>query len=95
MSADGRAVLLALLQKEHSGAGTLSLVQEIRAANLETICRIAGAHLDVGGLPGFNADYEDAIKKPLGPVIVSIICATLLVLSLAFRSVLIPIRRWR
>ena len=46
----------------------------------------------MGGLPGFNADYEDAIKSSLGPVIVSIICATLLVLSLAFRSVLIPIK---
>jgi RND superfamily putative drug exporter len=93
VSADGRAVLLALLPKKNIPApDAVSLVREIRAANLETITGIAGAHLDVGGLPGFNADYEDAIKSSLGPVIVSIICATLLVLSLAFRSVLIPIK---
>ena len=93
MSADGRAVLLALLpRKDLAAPDAVRLVREIRAANLETISGIAGARLEVGGLPGFNADYEDAIKSALGPVIVSIICATLLVLSLAFRSVLIPIK---
>jgi RND superfamily putative drug exporter len=93
VSADGRAVLLALLpQKNLAAPDAVRLVREIRAANLETITGIAGGHLDVGGLPGFNADYEDAIKSALVPVFVSIICATLLVLALAFRSVLIPIK---
>ena len=93
MSADGRAVLLALLPHKNLAApDAVRLVREIRAANLETITGIAGTRLEVGGLPGFNADYEDAIRSALGPVIVSIICATLLVLSLAFRSVLIPIK---
>jgi RND superfamily putative drug exporter len=93
VSADGRAVLLALLpHKDLAAPDAVRLVREIRAANLETLTGIAGAHVDVGGLPGFNADYEDAIKSALVPVIVSVICATLLVLSLAFRSVLIPIK---
>jgi putative drug exporter of the RND superfamily len=93
VSADGRAVLLVLLpHKDLAAPDAVSLVREIRAANLETLTGIAGAHVDVGGLPGFNADYEDAIKSALVPVIVSVICATLLVLSLAFRSVLIPIK---
>jgi RND superfamily putative drug exporter len=93
VSADGRAVLLALLpHKDLAAPDAVRFVREIRAANLETLTGIAGAHLDVGGLPGFNADYEDAIKSALGPVIVSVICATLLVLSLAFRSVLIPVK---
>jgi putative drug exporter of the RND superfamily len=93
VSADGHAVLLALLpHKDLAAPDAVSLVREIRAANLETLTGIAGAHVDVGGLPGFNADYEDAIKSALVPVIVSVICATLLVLSLAFRSVLIPIK---
>jgi len=93
VSADGRAVLLVLLpHKDLAAPDAVHLVREIRAANLETLTGLAGAHLDVGGLPGFNADYEDAIKSALGPVIVSVICATLLVLSLAFRSVLIPVK---
>ena len=93
VSADGRAVLLVLLpHKDLAAPDAVRLVREIRAANLETLTGIAGAHVDVGGLPGFNTDYEDAIKSALVPVIVSVICATLLVLSFAFRSVLIPIK---
>ena len=93
VSADGRAVLLALLpHKDIAAPDAVRLVREIRAENLETLTGIAGAHLEVGGLPGFNADYEDAIRSALVPVITSIICATLLVLSLAFRSLLIPIK---
>jgi len=93
VSADGREVLLALLpHKDLAAPDAVRFVREIRAANLESITGLAGAHLDVGGLPGFNADYEDAIKSALVPVIASVICATLLVLSFAFRSVLIPLK---
>jgi putative drug exporter of the RND superfamily len=93
VSADGRAALIALLPRKGLAAtDAVHLVREIRAANPQTLTGLAGARLDVGGLPGFNADYSDAIKSALGPVMVSVIAATLLVLSLAFRSVLIPIK---
>ena len=93
VSADGRAVLLGLLpHKDLAAPDAVRFVREIRAADLQSISGIAGARLDVGGLPGFNADYEDAIKSALLPVFVSVICATLLVLSFAFRSVLIPLK---
>jgi RND superfamily putative drug exporter len=93
VSADGREVLLALLpHKDLAAPDAVRFVREIRAANLESITGIAGARLDVGGLPGFNADYEDAIKSALIPVFVSVISATLLVLSFAFKSVLIPLK---
>jgi RND superfamily putative drug exporter len=93
VSADGHAALIALLPKSGLAAvDAVRLVREIRAANLAALTGLAGTRLEVGGLPAFNADYEDAIKSALGPVIVSVICATLLVLSLAFRSVLIPIK---
>ncbi len=93
VSADGHAVLLGLLpHKDLAAADAVRFVRQIRAADLQSITGIAGARLDVGGLPGFNADYEDAIKSALLPVFVSVICATLLVLSFAFRSVLIPLK---
>ena len=93
VSADGREVLLALLpHKDLAAPDAVRLVREIRSANLESITGLAGARVEVGGLPGFNADYEDAIKSALVPVFVSVICATLLVLSFAFRSVLIPLK---
>jgi putative drug exporter of the RND superfamily len=93
VSADGRAALVVLLPRKGLAAvDAVGLVREIRAENPETLTGLAGSRLDVGGLPGFNADYEHAIRSALGPVIVSVICATLLVLSVAFRSVLIPIK---
>jgi RND superfamily putative drug exporter len=93
VSADGREVLLALLpHKDLAAPDAVRLVREIRSANLESITGLAGTRVEVGGLPGFNADYEDAIKSALPLVFVSVICATLLVLSFAFRSVLIPLK---
>jgi len=93
VSADGRSALIALLPRPGLAAtDAVRLVRDIRAANPQTLTGLAGARLEAGGVPGFNADYEDAIKSALGPVVVSVICATLLVLSLAFRSVLIPIK---
>lgn len=43
-------------------------------------------------MPAFNVDYESVIKNTLGTLILSVIGVTLIVLSLAFRSVLIPIK---
>jgi RND superfamily putative drug exporter len=43
-------------------------------------------------VPGFNVDYEHAIRSAMGTLVMSVIGVTLIVLSLAFRSVLIPIK---
>lgn len=93
VSADGREALIALLPRPGFAAtDAVALVREIRAADPQVLTGIAGAHLAVGGVPAFNADYENAIKSTMGMIVASVICATLLVLSLAFRSVLIPIK---
>ena len=93
VSADGRAALLELLPRQGlTATEAANLVRDIRAANPQTLTGLAGARLEVGGVPGFNVDYEGAIRSAMGPLVVSVICATLIVLSLAFRSVLIPIK---
>jgi putative drug exporter of the RND superfamily len=93
VSADGSAVLIQVLPRPGlTAADAAGLVRDIRAANPQTLTGLAGARLDVGGVPGFNVDYESAIRSAMGTLVVSVICATLLVLSLAFRSVLIPIK---
>lgn len=93
VSADGRAVLLELLPRQGLAAtDAADLVRDIRKASPQTLTGLAGARLEVGGVPGFNVDYESAIKSAMGTLVVSVICATLIVLSLAFRSVLIPIK---
>jgi RND superfamily putative drug exporter len=93
VSSDGRAVLIQLLPKQGLAAtDAAAIVREIRAAELQTLTGIAGARLLVGGVPAFNIDYEDAIKRSLGLMAAVVIGATLLVLSIAFRSVLIPLK---
>lgn len=93
VSADGKAALVELLPRQTLAATDAArLVRDIRAANPQALTGLAGARLEVGGVPGFNADYEDAIRNTMGTLVMSVICATLIVLSLAFRSVLIPIK---
>ena len=93
VSADGGAALIELLPRQGLAAtDAAGLVRDIRAANPQTLTGLAGARLEVGGVPGFNVDYEHAISSTLGTLVMSVICVTLIVLSLAFRSVLIPIK---
>ncbi|MDP9087811.1 MAG: MMPL family transporter [Pseudomonadota bacterium] len=93
VSADGGAVLIQLLPKPGlAAADAAAIVREIRAANPQTLTGIAGTRLMVGGVPAFNIDYENAIKRSLGIIAAIVVGATLLVLSIAFRSVLIPLK---
>jgi putative drug exporter of the RND superfamily len=93
VSADGRAVLVELLPRQGLAATDAAhLVRDIRLANPQTLTGLAGARLEVGGVPGFNVDYQSAISSTMGVLVMSVICVTLIVLSLAFRSVLIPIK---
>jgi len=93
VSSDGKAALLQLLPRRGlTAADAAGLVRDIRIANPQTLTGLADARLEVGGVPGFNVDYERAIRSSMGTLVVSVICVTLIVLSLAFRSVLIPIK---
>jgi putative drug exporter of the RND superfamily len=93
MTADGRAVLIELLPKRGLIAtDAVKLVRDIRAADPQVLTGLAGASFQVGGVPAFNADYQDAVKHSMAKIVLSVIGATLLVLSLAFRSVLIPLK---
>ena len=93
VSADGKAVLIQLLPKPgFAPTDAASMVREIRATDPQTLTGVAGTRLLVGGVPAFNLDYEDAIKRSLGMMAAVVVSATLLVLSIAFRSVLIPLK---
>jgi putative drug exporter of the RND superfamily len=93
ITADGRAALIELLPREGLAAtDAAKLVREIRAMSPETLSGISGASFALGGVPAFNVDYEDAIRHSLARIGISVIGATLLVLAVAFRSVLIPIK---
>ena len=93
VSVDGKSVVIEVLPRKNIAATDAALmVRDIRAADPEALTGIAGARLEVGGVPAFNIDYEETIKNSLGKLVLSVCGATLLVLSLVFRSVLIPIK---
>jgi RND superfamily putative drug exporter len=93
VSADASAGLIELLPRTTlTAADATALVRDIRAASPEALTGLAGTRFDVGGAPGFNVDYETAIRGALGPLMVGVVGATLLVLALAFRSILIPVK---
>jgi RND superfamily putative drug exporter len=93
VSEDGRSVVIQILPRAGlAAADAEGLVRDIRAADPRTMTGLAGVRLDLGGVPGFNVDYERAIRSALVPLVASVVCATLLVLAIAFRSVLIPIK---
>jgi putative drug exporter of the RND superfamily len=93
ISADGHSVLIEILPRQRlTATDAAAMVREFRAADLTAITGLAGMHLELGGVPAFNVDYENAIKHSLGLVVLLVIGATLLVLSIAFRSALIPLK---
>jgi putative drug exporter of the RND superfamily len=93
VSVDGRSVVIEVLPRKNITATDAALmVRDIRVANPEALTGVVGARLEVGGVAAFNVDYEDTIKNTLVKLVVSVCCATLIVLSLVFRSVLIPIK---
>lgn len=93
ISIDGRAALVELLPRRGmTPADVTTMVREIRAANIRAMSGLPGTRLAVGGVAAFNADYEDAIASTMVRVVLSVVCSTFLVLALAFRSLLIPLK---
>jgi RND superfamily putative drug exporter len=90
VSRDQRAAVVEVLPASGVDFATLTeFVREIRALDVESIAGIRGAGLRVGGMPAFNADYEDAIEGSLPLVVALVLGGTLVALLAGFRSVLV------
>jgi putative drug exporter of the RND superfamily len=93
LGSEGEHALLEVIPRENvTASGAAALVRELRQQDPAAITGIAGARLLVGGLPAFNADYEDAVGGRMGGVVALVVATTLVVLFLAFRSVLVPLK---
>lgn len=93
VSEEGDAALVEAVPREDAEPEQLArLVRELRAADASRLTGLPGARLLVGGLPGFNVDYEDAVAGRLPGVVAVVVSGTLLALALAFRSLLIPLK---
>jgi len=93
VSEDGRLALIELLpRKSLATTDAAALVRELRALDIEAITGMAGARIEVGGVPAFNADYLAAVTHAMLGVAACVVCVTLLSLALVFRSVLVPLK---
>lgn len=93
VSADGHATLIDLVAREGVEPPALTrLVRELRAAEPAALTGFSEARLRIGGLPAFNADYQDAVAGRFRRVVALVLAGTLLVLFAGFRSVLVPIK---
>jgi RND superfamily putative drug exporter len=92
-SRDQRLAVLDVMPRSSVDFPSLTaFVREIRGSDVQAITGVRGVRIHVGGMPAFNADYEDAIDRALPMVIGLVLGGTLVALLLGFRSVLIPIK---
>ena len=93
VSGEGDAALVEVIPREDVEPSDLSaLVRELRRADAGALAALPGARLRVGGLPGFNVDYEDAVAGRSWAVVALVVAGTLVALLVSFRSVLVPLK---
>ena len=92
-SRDGGAALVQIIPRgEVQGADLTRYIRRVRSLDAGAASGLPGSRIRVGGLPAFNADYEDAIGGRFFGIVAAIVGGTLLVLALGFRSLLVPIK---
>ena len=93
ISRDQRTTVVEILPRSAVDYPTLTaLSRELRSRDPAELTGLRGVRLLVGGMPAFNADYEDAIASRFGLVVALVVAGTLVALFVGFRSVLIPIK---
>ncbi len=92
VSADGRMALLEVVPRDAvTPEGAVALVRDLRATAVSRI-GVRGVRVLVGGLPAFNADYQDAVSGRFGAIVALIVVGTLFALFFGFRSILVPLK---
>ena len=93
VGSEGDVALLSLVPREDATPAELSaLVRELRRDDAARLTGLPGTRLRVGGLPAFNADYEDAVSGRLPLVVALVVGGTFLALLAGFRSLLVALK---
>jgi putative drug exporter of the RND superfamily len=93
LGSEGEIALLEVIPREGTDPEDVAaFVRQLRGADPLALTGLEGARLRVGGLPAFNADYEDAVGRWMRLVVGLVVATTLAVLFFAFRSLLVPLK---
>ena len=93
VSRDGRATVLELIPTNAASPNDLvDLVVRLREAGAARLSGVSGARMLVGGIPAFNADYRGALTGRFPILAAVVVVVTLIVLGMALRSILIPLK---
>lgn len=89
----GRIALIEVIPREGAEPSALvALVRALRRARTVDLTGLRGAQVRIGGLPAFNADYEDAVGGRFLGVVGLVLLATFLALAVGFRCLLVPLK---
>jgi RND superfamily putative drug exporter len=86
---EGRLALIEIIPRETASTGMLTrYVRELRALDAAEVTGLAGSRIMIGGLPAYNADYQDAISGRVVHIVLFIVLGSFIALFLGFRSLL-------
>lgn len=93
VSKNQTATLLEVLPANDVGfSAGMALVDDLRQQGLSAVPGLAGGRLTVGGLAAFNLDFHEALLRPFPLIVATVLGVTAVMLFLAFRSWLIPLK---
>jgi uncharacterized membrane protein YdfJ with MMPL/SSD domain len=92
VSADRRTVWLSVaLRGDSVSSEAVAAVRDLRAHVLPAALSGTGADVFVGGNTAENADYFDAVTNPTPAVLAFVLVLTLVILTVAFRSIVVAL----
>ena len=93
VSRDRRLAIIEVIPRSTLDFRALTtFARALRQMDAATITGLRGTHMQVGGMPAFNADYEDAIASRLPLVVLLVVAGTFVALAVGFRSVLVAVK---
>jgi putative drug exporter of the RND superfamily len=92
-SRNGREAIVEVVPREGVPIGALvNLAREIRLAGPAALTGDPDATVLVGGLPAFNAEYQDQVRAHITTIVILVVAGSFLTLLIGFRSVLVPVK---
>jgi putative drug exporter of the RND superfamily len=93
VSRDDRETVVEIVPREGvSISAVANLSRELRVADATQLTGMPGVRVIVGGLPAFNAEYQDEVRSHVRSIVGLVVLGSFAALLVGFRSVLVPIK---